>query len=245
MQIGKVDASATIDQKLMKLKQACRGFEAIMVEQMLNEMEKTVKDPLLKNNAPNDIYRYMYVDALSRKIAQDSPFGIGKLLFDSLKEYVEYKQKLPENLQLKPLKRDVDGIKLKKMDEKTRKLIDDAVKKASRKYGVPEKLIYGIIKAESDFNPAAVSTAGAIGLMQLMPETALEMGVKHLWDVKENILGGVRYLSSLIRRFKNYKLAIAAYNAGPAAVSRFNGIPPYKETQEYVKKVLAYVDGRY
>ncbi len=236
----------SIDDKLLKLKKACRGFEAIMVEQMLKEMDKALPgDGIIKNNAANDIYRSMYEEALSQKIAQSSPFGIAKLLFNSLKEYVEYKKHIThDKVELKPLKMQVDMSRITEKDYR-KKVIDEAIQRASKKYSVPKELIYGVIKAESDFNPEAVSTAGAVGLMQLMPQTAFEMGVKHLWSIEENIMGGVKYLSKLINRFKNWKLAIAAYNAGPSAVERYKGVPPYKETQQYVKKVLAYVDGRY
>ncbi len=241
--------SLGIDDKLLKLKRACRGFEAIMVEEMLKEMDKTLPgDGFIKNNAANDIYRSMYIDALARKISESSPFGIGKLLFDSLKKYVEYKKATTSkgnSVELKPMRIQLEPAKMQKIDPQKRKLIDEAVRKASEKYSVPEKLIYGIIKMESDFNPDLVSSKGAVGLMQLMPGTALEMGVRHIYDIEENIMGGVKYLSQLINRFKNWKLAIAAYNAGPSAVEKYKGVPPYKETRNYVRKVLAYIDGRY
>ncbi len=228
--------------KLMQLKKACRGFEAIMVQKMLEEMDKTVgKDPLVKNNAQNDIYKSMYIDALAKKMSEHSSFGLGKMLFDSLKKYVEYKKHTKGYIKIKNL-----NSKAFKQLEKYKKISADkdfigkVVDKASKKYSVPKSLIYGIIKAESDFNPSAVSSAGAIGLMQLMPQTALDLGINNAWDIEENIMGGVKYISQLLGEFKDEKLAVAAYNAGPENVKKYKGIPPFKETRNYVKKVLAY-----
>ena len=118
------------------------------------------------------------------------------------------------------------------------KLINDACVK----HGVDPLLVKAIIKAESDFNPAAVSIDGAKGLMQLMPETADDMGVNDVYDPRSNIDGGVKYLKRLMDIFKSdLKLVVAAYNAGENAVLRYNSIPPFKETREYVKKVLKYL----
>jgi len=118
---------------------------------------------------------------------------------------------------------------------------DQLIREACQRYGVEFALVKAVIKAESAFDPRALSRAGARGLMQLMPDTATLHGVADVHNPQENIAGGVRHLRLLLDRFHgNLTLAIAAYNAGAETVDRYNGIPPYEETQEYVQRVLQF-----
>jgi soluble lytic murein transglycosylase-like protein len=115
------------------------------------------------------------------------------------------------------------------------------IRQASILYQIPEELIRAIIKCESDYDPRAVSPAGALGLMQMIPQTALRMQVRDAFDPREAIFGGTRYLRVLANMFNgDLELTIAGYNAGEAAVVRYAGIPPYEETQAYVARVLTY-----
>ena len=118
---------------------------------------------------------------------------------------------------------------------------DGHIRAAAALYQIPEALVRAVIKVESDFDPGAVSPANARGLMQLIPETAERMMVSDIFDPRQNIFGGVRYLRVLANLFNgNLELTVAGYNAGENAVMRYGGIPPYPETQDYVGKVLEY-----
>jgi soluble lytic murein transglycosylase-like protein len=112
------------------------------------------------------------------------------------------------------------------------------IEEAAKLYGVDPALVRAVIHAESGFNPRARSNKGAMGLMQLMPGTASDMGVSNPWEAPQNIHGGVKYLAYLLQEFKgDVTLATAAYNAGPKSVERYRGIPPFEETQVYVRRV--------
>ena len=116
--------------------------------------------------------------------------------------------------------------------------------RAAARHGVSADLIHAVIRAESDYDPRCTSSAGAMGLMQLMPGTARALGVTEPYDPAQNLDAGVRYLREQLDTFSDLPLALAAYNAGPNAVARYDGVPPYRETQAYVRRVAEYLAER-
>ena len=130
---------------------------------------------------------------------------------------------------------------LKSLSQEDR--ITQAIMTSSEKYNLPPALVLGVIKQESGFKPCAESQCGAQGLMQLMPDTARDLGVKNSFDVEGNIDGGCKYLRQMLDQFNgDPQLALAAYNAGPGNVQKYGGIPPFEETQNYVKSVLSHAE---
>jgi soluble lytic murein transglycosylase-like protein len=116
---------------------------------------------------------------------------------------------------------------------------NELIQNIGQKYRVEHTLIHSIIRAESDYDRFAVSSKGALGLMQLMPATAIQYGVKNVFDPRENIEGGVKYIKDLIKLYNGRTdLVLAAYNAGQEAVKKYNGIPPYRETRNYISKIM-------
>lgn len=153
--------------------------------------------------------------------------------------------KIVENSQrgpLKPVGTDFSTVLDNTVQDSQKTGMDDIFRSASKKYNVPENLLKAVAKAESGFDPKAVSRCGAQGVMQLMPQTAKALGVTDSFDAEQNIMGGAKYLSQMLDKYDgDTKLALAAYNAGSGNVAKYGGIPPFKETQNYVVKVTKYM----
>ncbi len=117
-----------------------------------------------------------------------------------------------------------------------------SIASAAASHAVDPALVQAVIRVESNFDPGAISVDGAQGLMQLMPETAADLGVRNVWDPDENVRAGTAHLARLLEKFGDLELALAAYNAGEGAVERHGGVPPYPETQQYVQRVVRHYE---
>jgi len=203
--------AAPVDAQKWKVAQ---DFEAMFIHQMLKSMRNTVpKDEDMSSG--RRIFTEMLDEQIANTASRTGSFGLAQIIY---KELVP-----PQPSQASP------------------KQIETWVNEASASLGVDKNLIKAVIKQESAGNSLAESEKGAKGLMQLMDPTAKEMGVINSYNGRENVMGGTRYLKQMLTRFNGDEAkALAAYNAGPGTVEQYGGIPPYKETENYVKNVLQY-----
>lgn len=223
---------------------------------------------LLGGGLGQDVYTSLFDEELARTVAGSGPNSIADLLYKSLEKHLEKTasgvpeqgDETPTSIRdLKRPPRDASGVgegagvdetavarPRSSLSARPRVLSDPILRefgatiaRASQKFNVDRRLIYSIIAAESGGRADAVSPKGAKGLMQLTDSTAAEMGVADSLDPHQNIMGGTRYLRRLLDTYKgDVRLALAAYNAGPGTVSKYNGVPPYPETRRYVENVL-------
>ena len=260
MKLGKAAEDQSI--RHMKLRKAARDFEALFVYQLLKTMRASfASNEKAEAGFGKDMFVSIADQALSDKMSESGALGIGQLLLasfegrngphekeagsngDDADPFVPLNdgRSLPSGMRSPSFIR-LDALKENRSASETQK-IDDLVRTLSKKYGLPAELVNTVIQVESAGDRYAVSSRGAKGLMQLMDSTATELGVTDVFDPEQNIDAGSQYLSGLLRRFSgDLKLALAAYNAGPGAVERFGGIPPYKETIRYVDKVLGLME---
>lgn len=183
----------------------------------------------------------IFDEGLAEKMAESDQLGISDILY---KQYIDYvantgEEKVADNIKIKPLVK--KSVRPSRYSSSISSLdhLDDIINQAASKYNVNPMLVKAVIWQESGGNPTAVSSKGAKGLMQLMDSTASMLGVKDLFDIRQNIFGGVKYLDALFKKFGgDIKKALAAYNAGPTTVEKYGGIPPYEETQKYINAIL-------
>ncbi len=258
-------ANETMEDRKAKLYKASKDLESIFLYHMLQTMRKTVPDNSGGLSAPGtgfgkDMYTQMFDQELASKMAGTGNRSLADVLYKDLEKVLEResglkpkphkvntlieKVQMPMNLKIEliPLESDkTTEIKPLKKSEPFHDL-KPIIKRAAEKYDLKPELIESVIKAESGGNPKAVSPAGAKGLMQLMDTTATDVGITDLFDPEQNVQGGAKYLRQMLDRFGDIKTALAAYNSGPGTVEKYGGIPPYKETHDYIDKILGQLE---
>ena len=214
-----------------RLMKACQDFEAIFISHLLKTMRTSQEEEseLFGDGLGGEIFQDLFDSEMAKTLSTGEGMGLARRIFSDLERLLPDASQGPGSGGISSI-RNPPGIG---------NVYQNHILDASRQYGVDPDLVRAVIQRESGGDPNSVSSKGAKGLMQLMDETASEMGVRNSRDPRENIMGGTRYLRILLNRFGgDVQLALAAYNAGPAAVEQYGGIPPYRETREYVGRVL-------
>ncbi len=261
------------DAEKRKIADTAKQFESLLTTMMLKSMNKTTQGMFGDNSLGGDIYGSIFEMELASDFSKSKSFGVADMVYKKVTgEDMTNELKLPLNealpLDSKLFKDEIkksikvdntnsinSSVPIKNSDNSTTPLkpgskslerlnkYDEIIDKASQKYGVDKNLIKSVILTESAGKEDAVSSAKAKGLMQLMDQTAKDLGVRNVWDPGENIMGGTKYLSEMLRQYNgDVNLALAGYNAGPGNVDKFNGVPPFEETKNYITRVTGYLN---
>ena len=251
-------ANKTDSQKDPKLWKAVQDFESILIYNMIKSMRETIpKSELTEAAAGKDYFMSMFDQEVAQNMTNHQNDSLAESIYQQLvgnrvAPPQSKAQPVPQVQMQSPIQSRPNIQPRMRVETRTRSnehlniydrvnQFEPIIQEASQRHEVDQNLISAVIAQESAGNPNAVSHAGATGLMQLMEETAQDLGVQNRYDPKSNVHGGAKYLRQMLDQFDNdLELALAAYNAGPSAVRKYNGIPPYKETQNYVKRVLKY-----
>ncbi|WP_327078021.1 lytic transglycosylase domain-containing protein [Peribacillus frigoritolerans] len=216
-------------------------MESLKIQDFKTFMELQAIEQFTNGNIKNtNSSRSVFQDMLSALVSGDALEGTSQTLGSLLSNVeTEAKKSFLQPIGLTSMNiNPISAAHVNKQSSGNATNYDHIISQAASLYNLPEKLIKSVIKQESNFNPEATIYAGATGLMQLMPATAKSLGVDDATNPKQNIMGGSKYLSQMMARYDgDIQVALAAYNAGPGNVDKYKGIPPFKETQNYVQKV--------
>lgn len=233
-----------------KIAKASKEFESLFTAMLLQSMTKTTNGLFGEEGYGNDIFDTIFEQEMASYISQGKSLGIAEAIYkkitgENMDSAFKIKLKAETQIPIKNTDLDEEIPKVQPSSESLNRLkkYNNFIEEASKEFGIDKNLIRSIILTESAANHRAVSPAKAKGLMQLLDSTAVEMGVRNIFDPKENIFGGTKYLAKMLRQYNgDLKLALAAYNAGPQNVEKYNGIPPFEETKNYITKVMSYLN---
>ena len=247
-----------------KVASATKQFESMLTQMMLNSMNKTTGGMLGGEGYGNDMFDTVFEQEIASYMGQTKSLGLAEMLYKKITgEEMKPEMRVKINNKIEPIKINntktavdstnvhlsnnsstkIDTTNVRPSSESLNRIqkLDEHIDEAAKSFGVDKNIIKSIIMTESAGNQRAVSSAKAKGLMQLMDSTATDMGVQNVFNARENILGGTKYFAKMLRQYSgDVKLALAAYNAGPKNVEKYNGVPPFEETKNYINKVLSY-----
>ncbi len=232
-----------------KLAKVAQDFESMLTSMMIKSMNKTTGGMFGEESFGGDYFDTIFETELASYISKSKSLGLADMI---------YKNVIGENLDINKIKEEIqsEGLgKIKRDFNNTAEPIspsrgsidrlkkyDNIISNASKSFNIDENLIRSVILTESAANPKAISSANAKGLMQLIDSTASDMNVKDVWNPRDNIFGGAKYLSKMLKNFEgDLELSLAAYNAGPGNVKKYNGVPPFEETKNYINRVKGYM----
>ncbi len=236
------------DKQKAKIADAANEFESLMTAMMLQSMNKMTGGMLGDEGYGNDVFDTIFEQQIASQISKSKSLGIAEAIYrkvtgEDLPKFLNNTISIPVNDYKPGNSNNVQKIEPSKESINRLKKYEGLIEDASNEFGLDKNLIKSVIMTESAANHKAVSSAKAKGLMQLIDSTAADMGVKNSFDPKQNIYGGTKYLTQMLRQYNgDLKLALAAYNAGPQNVEKYKGIPPFDETQNYITKVLGYLN---
>ena len=248
--------SAKTPKEKAKLAKAAQDFESMLTSMMLKSMNKTTGGMFGEESFGGDYFDTIFETELASFISENKSLGLADMI---------YKKVIGEDLDMNKIKQELqseNANNVKVVSAKVDNFTDDnsstimpskgsvnrlnkfdsIINNASEKFNIDKNLIKSVILTESAANPKAISKANAKGLMQLIDSTAADMNVKNVWNPEENIFGGSKYLSQMLNKYDgNIEKSLAAYNAGPGNVEKYDGIPPFEETKNYINRVKGYM----
>jgi len=238
------------DKQKSKIANAAKDFESLLTAMMLKSMNSTTGGMFGEEGYGNDMFDTIFEQQIAQHMSKTRGMGIAEAIYKKVTGEAMDTQMRKRVVSKVPVEINFENTgennqKVKPSDQSLKRLqrFEDLIDDASKEFGIDRNLIKSIIMTESAANHKAISSAKAKGLMQLMDTTASDMGVRNSFDPKENITGGTKYIARMLRQYDgDLKLALAAYNAGPQNVQKYNGVPPFNETRNYITKVLGYLN---